>query len=111
MSRIEQLNYELERITKILAEEYQAEKIILFGSLARNEVKDWSDIDLIVIKDTDKPFYERLEEVVEIVKPVVGTDIIVYTPKEIEEMKGSLFYTEEILKKGKVVYERGKSVA
>nr|WP_269207945.1 nucleotidyltransferase domain-containing protein [Thermoanaerobacterium thermosaccharolyticum] len=84
---------------------------MLFGSLAKNEINEWSDIDLIVIKDTDKPFYERLEEVIEIVKPDIGVDIIVYTPEEVEEMRESLFYTEEVLKKGKIIYERSKSVA
>ncbi|WP_222927182.1 nucleotidyltransferase domain-containing protein [Thermosediminibacter litoriperuensis] len=108
---MELLNNELERMVKVLAEEYQAEKVILFGSLAEGDIHDWSDIDLIVVKETSKPFYERLEEVVEIVKPNVGTDIIVYTPKELEEMRGRLFFEEEILKKGKIIYERGKSVA
>jgi predicted nucleotidyltransferase len=111
MSRIEQLNRELTRIVEVLIKEYQPEKIILFGSLATNQINEWSDIDLIVIKDTDKSFYERLEEVVKIAKPTIGTDIIVYTPKEIEEMKESMFYVEEILKKGKVIYERSKTMA
>ncbi|EGD51640.1 DNA polymerase beta domain protein region [Thermoanaerobacter ethanolicus JW 200] len=111
MSRIEQLNRELTRIVEVLIKEYQPEKIILFGSLATNQINEWSDIDLIVIKDTDKSFYERLEEVVKVAKPTIGTDIIVYTPKEIEEMKESMFYVEEILKKGKVIYERSKTMA
>lgn len=111
MNRGERLSYELNKIVKILINEYRVEKIILFGSLAKNEINEWSDIDLIVIKDTDKPFYERLEEVIEIVKPDIGVDIIVYTPEEVGEMKESLFYTEEVLKKGKVIYERSKSVA
>ncbi|MGB9781313.1 nucleotidyltransferase domain-containing protein [Caldanaerobacter sp.] len=111
MSRIEQLNQELARIVEVLIKEYQPEKIILFGSLATNQINEWSDIDLIVIKDTDKSFYERLEEVVKVAKPTIGADIIVYTPKEIEEMKESMFYVEEILKKGKVIYERSKTMA
>lgn len=58
MSRIEQLTQELSRIAEVLIKEYQPEKIILFGSLATNQIDKWSDIDLIVIKDTDKSFYE-----------------------------------------------------
>ncbi|ERM92468.1 nucleotidyltransferase [Caldanaerobacter subterraneus subsp. yonseiensis KB-1] len=111
MSRMNQLDHELKRIVDVLIREYQPEKIILFGSLATKKINEWSDIDLIVIKDTNKPFYERLEEVIKIAKPTVGTDIIVYTPKEVEEMKESMFYNEEILKKGKVIYERSKTMA
>lgn len=108
MTRSEQLNNELKRIVKILAEEYEAEKIILFGSFARNEEKEWADIDLIVVKDTDKPFYKRLEEVVEITKPDIAADIIVYTPEEMKSVEKSVFYIEEVEKKGKVIYERGR---
>ncbi|MEM3507047.1 MAG: nucleotidyltransferase domain-containing protein [Candidatus Bathyarchaeia archaeon] len=42
---------------------YQLEKIILFGSYVTGEVDELSDIDLVIIKDTNKKFIERLIEV------------------------------------------------
>ena len=108
MGRRDELKAELDRIVKILIEEYKADKIILFGSMALDDEKDlpeWADIDLIVIKDTNKPFFDRLEEVVEIVKPDIAADIIVYTPKEMQEFEKTVFYNEEIAAKGKVIYE------
>ncbi|NLC67551.1 MAG: nucleotidyltransferase domain-containing protein [Clostridiaceae bacterium] len=110
MKRSEELSKELERIVKILIDEYKAEKIILFGSFARNEEKEWADIDLIIVKDTGKPFYKRLEEVVEITKPEMAADIIVYTPEEMKSVEKSIFYIEEVEKKGKVIYERGRKM-
>ncbi|MDI3531232.1 MAG: uncharacterized protein PWP60_1081, partial [Candidatus Atribacteria bacterium] len=46
------LHEELSRIVKLLIEKYQPEKIILFGSLAEGRIHEWSDIDLLIIKDT-----------------------------------------------------------
>lgn len=103
-TRLEELNKELARISDILVHQYNSQKIILFGSLAHGNVHEFSDIDLIVIKESDKSFYERLEEVVLLTMPNVGVDILVYTPEEFERLQDRLFFEEEVLKKGKVIY-------
>ena len=41
---------------------YQPERIYLFGSWARGEQDDLSDIDLVIIKETSAPFFKRLRE-------------------------------------------------
>ena len=101
---LEELNAELGRILDILIKRYDSNKVILFGSLVNGNVHEFSDIDLIVIKDSDKSFYERLEEVILLTTPEVGADILVYTPEEFEAMQGELFFKEEVLGKGKVIY-------
>ena len=55
---------------------------------------------------------ERLEEVGLLTLPRVGCQILVYTPEELETVKqqGHYFFVDEILGKGKVLYERGKSI-
>lgn len=102
--RFEELNNELSRIVNILVNTYNPLKIILFGSLVNGEVHDFSDIDLIVVKESDKSFYERLEEVILLTMPKVGADILVYTPEEFESVQDRLFFEEEVIKKGKVIY-------
>lgn len=104
IARLTQLQREINRIVEAMIESYKPLKIILYGSVAKGTVHEYSDIDLMVIKDTDKPFYERLEEVIEIAKPNVATDIIVYTPEEANNMADDFFFQEEILKKGKVIF-------
>jgi predicted nucleotidyltransferase len=47
-----------------LLKNYDPEKIILFGSYARGDADEYSDYDIIVIKSTDKPFLERLQDMV-----------------------------------------------
>lgn len=87
-----------------VASTFNPEKIILFGSLANGNIHEFSDIDLIVIKDSEKTFYERLKEVILLTMPSVAADIFVYTPQEFESIQDRLFIQEEVLKKGKVIY-------
>jgi len=103
--RLAALNAELSRIVDVLINNYNPQKIILFGSLVSGNIHEWSDIDLIVVKESDKGFYARLKEVGLLVMPEVGTDIFVYTPAEFESKKDSLFFREEVFKKGKVIYD------
>src|SRR3989442_1915139 len=70
----------------ILIREHEPEKMILFGSAAQGEIHEWSDLDLVVIKRTDKPLLERIEEVLRLVRPKVGLDVLVYTPEEMEDL-------------------------
>ena len=100
------LERELSLVVERLKTEYAPKQIILFGSLAKGDTHEWSDIDLVIIKDTDKEFLDRLEEAVLIAKPEVGINLLVYTPEEFKEMieEGNHFITEEIVEKGKVLY-------
>lgn len=98
----------LENISSRLIKEYQPEKIILFGSMVNHDVQEWSDLDIAIIKQTNKPFYQRLREVVLLCQPSVGVDFLVYTPAEFQQLLADQnpFVTEEIVNKGKVIYER-----
>jgi predicted nucleotidyltransferase len=107
--RAQTLAAELDRFVQIVVEHLRPERIIVFGSFASGQVGEWSDLDVVVVAETDLPFLERLKQVILLVRPTVGMDIVVYTPEEWEYLKTSrLFVREEIAKKGKVVYERGE---
>ena len=101
---------ELARIVSVLINEYEPLKIVLFGSLVTGDIHEYSDIDLIVIKNSQKGFYERLKEVGLLVMSRRGADILVYTPEEFEIVKDRLFFQEEVLGKGKVLYEVPKQL-
>jgi predicted nucleotidyltransferase len=99
-----ELQNELKRCISILKEKYKPEKILLFGSLANGKIGEWSDIDLIIVKDTKKPFLDRSKEVLLFVQPRVGMDILVYTPEELRQLSEKRFFKEEIIENG-VIYE------
>lgn len=87
--------------------EYGAQKIVLFGSTAKGSADKYSDIDIMVIKKTDKPFVKRLREVALLCKLDEPVDILVYSPEEIEEMKREEnFFIETVFSEGRVLYER-----
>lgn len=60
----------LKAIADRLRQDYGAERVILFGSAARGEVTEHSDIDLLVISDTGEWFYERVASVLRTVRDV-----------------------------------------
>jgi uncharacterized protein len=103
-----QLACALESILQNLISQYQPEKIILFGSMAEGGVKVWSDLDLVIIKETTKPFLQRLKEVALLCRSSVGVDFLVYRPSEFEQMiaEGNPFILQEVINKGRVLYER-----
>lgn len=101
------LRAELKRMIYTLRAEYAPQKMILFGSLASGRVKETSDIDLVIIKETNKKFTDRIGEVIGICQPKMAADLIVYTPKEFLNLqKSEDFIKREIIDKGKVLYEK-----
>jgi predicted nucleotidyltransferase len=103
------LDQEMNRCIRLLTQHGSPEKVILFGTLAKGEVHEWSDIDLVVVERTALPFFERIKKVRKLVQPRVGMDIMVYSPDEFDELCADRsFFKEEIIGKGEVVYERGR---
>ena len=98
----------LETIRTTLIREYQPEKIILFGSMASGVVGEWSDLDLLIVKETPLPFFKRLREVRDRCPVWIGVDFLVFTPEEMRQKiaEHDYFVVDEILKKGKILYER-----
>lgn len=100
---------EIKNFVNEIAEGYQPEKIYLFGSYANNTATADSDIDLLIIKNTNLKKTQRNIQVREAIKtyPYVGMDIIVYTPEELQAgMKDVVNIGKEAIKTGKLLYER-----
>ena len=86
---------------------YDPIRIMLFGSAARGEADSWSDLDLVVIKDTASPFLQRYREIAPFLHNTTPIDLFIYTPGEFERMKASHNpFIERVLKEGKVIYEK-----
>jgi uncharacterized protein len=61
----------------------------LFGSFATGEATGWSDVDLIVVKESSAPFVEHPRKFHHLFDLGVAFDILVYTPQEWAEMETS----------------------
>lgn len=62
----------------------RASSAYLFGSFASNTHTEKSDIDLLIIKDTDISFTKRAIEFVDLFSVFSEIDILVYTPSEFD---------------------------
>lgn len=102
-----QLDQEIQSIANQLVRSYNPVKIILFGSAARGEFDENSDLDLLVIKDgIDKVRkHERNYKVRKFLQTNLPLDILVYSPYEINKRLylGDPF-VKSIIHEGKVLY-------
>ena len=84
--RVALLKEEAERLVQGLIA-LGAKRVYQFGSLTRRAPDLFTDVDLLAILETDEPFVERLPRIYTQLQPRVAADILVYTPKEFEEMR------------------------
>jgi len=98
-------------IVQRLVQEYQPERIILFGSYAYGQPHEGSDLDLLIVKDTSwKSYwdeYRRVENIIGDLRRSLPTlDIKLRTPAQLRarlELEDDFYI--EIIQRGKVLYE------
>ncbi len=61
-------------------------KAFFFGSFGTAAFDRHSDIDIILVKDTDIPFMKRAAEFDDLKELLPSLDILVYTPSEFESL-------------------------
>lgn len=108
MVRHEEITEILNDIVQKLVESYAPQKVILFGSYARGEAGEDSDIDLLIIKDTEQPPLERWQEVKRLLRDrnrLIAVSPLVYTTEEIaRRLAIKDAFIEEVLEEGIVLY-------
>jgi predicted nucleotidyltransferase len=92
-----------------IAEKFNPEEIILFGSHAYGKPHAWSDVDLLVVMETPKGEVKTIMEISDSLPPLpFSVDIIARSRTVINKRrKSGDFFLREITKKGKVLYARG----
>jgi predicted nucleotidyltransferase len=95
----------IRRFAKQIAERFQPDKIILFGSYAYGTPHAESDVDLLVIMPAYSPVNQAIRICLAFEEPF-SLDLIVRTPKQIERgLKDCDWFLREVMEKGKVLYE------
>jgi len=100
---------QIETVAARLAEAAGAERVILFGSYARGQASDDSDVDLMFVAPSDLPRFKRSRALYRLLRPYpFPMDLVVYTPEEVEGGKKSpLSFVSTVLREGKTIYVRG----
>ena len=99
---------QIREVAAQLAEAANASQVILFGSYARGEATERSDVDLMIVAETDLPRHKRAVGLYKHFRPYpFGMDLVVFTPTEVEEArKSSQSFVSTVLREGKKLYER-----
>jgi predicted nucleotidyltransferase len=98
----------LERVLDQLTRMPQVYRVMLFGSYAAGRRDLFTDLDLLVVMDSDQDFVQRTAELYGQLQAGVDMDLLVYTPEEFERMRHSGFVRHAV-KTGQVLYEKRRS--
>ena len=97
---------DIEAVARDIAEKFGPERIILFGSYAYGTPTDDSDVDFLVVMDTDERPHRVAGRILAEVRQHFPMDVIVRTPQELEYRIGlNDWFLKEITEKGQVLYE------
>lgn len=99
---------QIEELGRRIGREFDADRVVLFGSHAWGAATEISDIDLLVVANTSLPPHKRYGAVRRLVADYPAAfDIIVKTPAEYSRLRSvvnSIVYIAE--KNGRVIHER-----
>ncbi|MEM0481576.1 MAG: nucleotidyltransferase domain-containing protein, partial [Nitrososphaerota archaeon] len=77
----------IEKYKQILVQEIKPDLIMLFGSLARMDFNEGSDVDLLVVADFEEAFLDRIKRLLELNEEVkLPLESVGYTLEEFLEM-------------------------
>jgi len=99
---------QIEAVAKRIAEKFPVEKILLFGSYAYGEPEEGSDVDLLVVMETDKRPIQHTLDIIRSLSPLrFSVDVIVRSEKEIQRrISQGDWMLRDAYEKGRLLYAR-----
>ena len=99
----------IDEMVKKIAQRFNPERIILFGSYARGEATEDSDLDLLVVSQSPGPRGRRSAPIIRLLAEEydLPVDIIVRTPEGVSlwgDVRGS--FANTALTEGVTLYEK-----
>jgi uncharacterized protein len=97
---------EILQLNERIVQEFQPERVILFGSYAYGTPDSDSDVDLLVVLPFEGQGCRKSLEIIAAVEPSFAVDLLVRTPQQLQQrLEWNDFFIREIVEKGKVLYE------
>jgi predicted nucleotidyltransferase len=97
---------DIREIVLQIVERFRPQKVILFGSYAQGKPTPDSDVDLLVVMETDEQTLHAAARISAAIDHPFPLDILVFKPSELEaslERKG--VFATEVMAKGIVLHE------
>jgi uncharacterized protein len=81
---------------------YRPQLVLLFGSRARGDALEDSDVDLLVVSERFRgtPFLDRAAAVLRELDAPFGVDVLCYTPEEFESKRQELGVVSAAVEEG-----------
>jgi len=97
--------HQIRQAARVIARQFQPERILLFGSYAYGHPTKDSDVDLLILMK-GRRVHDRALKIREAIRFGFPVDLLVRAPEEFEQRiaRGDCFL-KEIQQKGKVLYE------
>jgi predicted nucleotidyltransferase len=98
----------IRNVTRQIVQQFHPQKVILFGSYAYGQPTEDSDVDLLVVMDTDESPLHAAAKIAAAVEHPFPLDIVVRPPVEFASAvhRRGVFATE-VATKGITLYEAG----
>ncbi len=99
---------QIESVAKKIADGFPVQKILLFGSYAYGEPKEGSDVDLLVVMETDKRPIQHTLDIIRWLSPLkFSIDIIVRSEKDLlRRISQGDWMLKDAYEKGRLLYAR-----
>lgn len=88
----EKIYSQLSELANLLKSKHKVKKVYLYGSFARGDFNEGSDIDLIIVGEFDGKMPQRIQKIFDLTS--LPVEPLVYTEPEFEQMKERNFLKE-----------------
>jgi len=98
----------LSEVVRRLVSAVDPDRIILFGSRARGDNRPDSDLDLLIVKESEEPSHRRAILAYRALRGLgIPKDILWFTPQEVEDWARVVNHVvHHALEHGRVLYEK-----
>ena len=100
------INAKIKDLCRQIVENFQPEKVILFGSYAYGKPNEDSDVDLLVVMPFEGRNVQKAIEIRRKIKTKLPLDLLVRTSEQVKQrIEMEDFFMQDIVTEGKVLYE------
>jgi hypothetical protein len=106
--RSQKIFEKIERYRDRVVRKLNPQAIILFGSFARGDINEGSDVDIVVIANFKEPFLDRIKTLLDLNDRIgLPLEPVGYSPDEFRKMRlENNRFIEEVITRGKLIYGR-----